>query len=141
MIQQISSSENNYNNIKQNIILSSLGGLALGGKETYNTFYKIKRSKDSYVNLMKGFYIKNEKTLEKDLKMKNIQEIEIQERISYYSKLRKECIQKFKSNYRNEVRKIKKFAPLKISIKTLSGAIIGLGTSILISYIKNRTKN
>lgn len=135
MIQKINPSDNN-----RNIILASLGGISWGGKEVYNTFSQIKESKNSYINLMKGFYFNNEKTLENNLREKNITETEIKERISYYTKLRKENIQKFKSDCRTKVHKIKKFAPLKITLKTLGGAAIGLGISLLINYIKDRTK-
>ncbi len=134
MLQKINPSDNN-----RNIILASLGGISWGGKEVYNTFSQIKKSKNSYVYLMKGFYFSNEKTLEKDLRRKNITEPEIKEQISYYTKLRKENIQKLKSDCRTKVNKIKKFAPSKITLKTLGGAVIGLGTSLLINYIKDKT--
>ena len=133
MISTINSTDN-----KRHITLASVGGIAWGGKEVYNTFSKIKESKNSYIYIMKGFYIKNEKTLEKDLKEKNNTETEIKKQVSQYKKLRKKAIQQFKSNCRTQVNRIKKFAPLKISAKTLGGTAIGLGISLLIGYIKDK---
>lgn len=122
---------------KRNIALASVGAIAWGGKEVYNTFSQIKERKNSYINIMKGFYLNNEKTLEKDLKEQNYTETVIKAQVSYYKKLRKESIEKFKSDCRTEVKKIKKFAPLKITAKTLGGAAIGFGLSYFISYIKH----
>ncbi len=135
MISAINSTDN-----KRHITLASVGGIAWGSKEVYNTFSKIKESKNSYIYIMKGFYIKNEKTLEKDLKEKNNTETEIKKQVSLYKKLRKKAIQQFKSNCRTQVNRIKKFAPLKISAKTLGGIAIGLGISLLIDYIKDKKK-
>ena len=135
MISTINSTDN-----KRHITLASVGGIAWGSKEVYNTFSKIKESKNSYIYIMKGFYIKNEKTLEKDLKEKNNTETEIKKQVSQYKKLRKKAIQQFKSNCRTQVNRIKKFAPLKISAKTLGGIAIGLGISLLIDYIKDKKK-
>ena len=135
MISTINSTDN-----KRHITLASVGGIAWGGKEVYNTFSKIKESKNSYIYIMKGFYIKNEKTLEKDLKEKNNTETEIKKQVSQDKKLRKKAIQQFKSNCRTKVNRIKKFAPLKISAKTLGGIAIGLGISLLIDYIKDKKK-
>ena len=45
-----------------------------------------------------------------------------------------------KQQFKQEIKTIKKQAPLKISLKTLGGAAIGLGISFLIGYIKDKTK-
>ena len=52
MISSISSSDN-----KRSIILACAGGAVWGGKEVYNTLSKIKDSKETYKNLMIGFYL------------------------------------------------------------------------------------
>ena len=77
---------------------------------------------------------------EEYLKEKNNTETEIKKQVSLYKKLRKKAIQQFKSNCRTQVNRIKKFAPLKISAKTLGGIAIGLGISLLIDYIKDKKK-
>lgn len=133
MISSISSSDN-----KRNIILACAGGAAWGGKEVYNTLSKIKDSKETYKNLMIGFYYGHEKSFEKDLRKQNIPELEIKNRTDNYKKIRKQQIEKFKSDCRTNVQKIKKYAPFKIPAKIISGAAIGLGISYCISYINKR---
>lgn len=131
MISAVSPSDNN----KRNIILASAGGIAWGGKEVYNTFSKIKDSKETYKNLMIGFYYGHEKSFEKDLRKQNIPELEIKSRTDNYKKIRKQQIEKFKTDCRTNIQKIKKYAPFKVSAKIIGGAAIGLGISYCISYI------
>ncbi len=131
MISAVSPSDNN----KRNIILASAGGIAWGGKEVYNTFSKIKDSKETYKNLMIGFYYGHEKSFEKDLRKQNIPELEIKNSTDNYKKIRKQQIEKFKSDCRTNIQKIKKYAPFKVSAKIIGGAAIGLGISYCISYI------
>ena len=95
----------NLTDNKRHIAIASVSGIAWGGKEVYNTFSKIKESKNSYISIMKGFYLNNEKTLEKDLREKNNTETEIKKQVSHYKKLREKDIQQFKSNCRTQVKK------------------------------------
>lgn len=132
MISAINSSDK-----KRHMALASTGGLAWGGKEVYNTFSKIKESKDLYKNLMIGFYYGHEKDFEQNLRQQNLPEAEINERTARYKKIRKEQIETFKHDCRTEVKKIKKYAPLKITAKTFGGAAIGFGLSHIYSNIKS----
>ena len=135
MISAINSSDN-----KRHITLASIGGIAWGAKEAYNTSSKIKESKDLYKNLMIGFYYGHEKDFEQNLRQQNLPEAEINERTALYKKIRKEQIETFKHDCRTEVKKIKKYAPFKITAKTIGGAAIGFGISCLFSYIKDKNK-
>ena len=82
----------------------------------------------------------SQEELNKQATEQNNTETEIKKQVSLYKKLRKKAIQQFKSNCRTQVNRIKKFAPLKISAKTLGGIAIGLGISLLIDYIKDKKK-
>lgn len=53
---------------------------------------------------------------------------------------RKNFLTRNKECFKQQKKIIKKEAPFKITLKTLGGATIGLGISLLINYIKDRTK-
>lgn len=145
MISSISSSDN-----KRHIALTAIGGAAWGAKEVYNTRTELLDRKDIFKNIMKDiFYNKQHIELEKqyfDKQLKDAEKFgniffnnEKQSINKYYQNiqnLKKETKQQFKQ----EIKTIKKQAPLKISLKTLGGAVIGLGISFLIGYIKDKTK-
>lgn len=59
MIQKISSSDNKYN-LKQNIILASTGGIALGAKEAYDTRQELISTKESFKFLLKTLFYNKE---------------------------------------------------------------------------------
>lgn len=145
MISSISSSDN-----KRSIILACASGAVWGGKEVYNTRQELLINKASFKIIMKDiFYNKENIDLEKqdfDRQLKNAKKLgknffnlENQSINKYYQNiqnLKNDTKQKFKQ----KIKTIKKQAPLKITLKTLGGAVIGLGISFLFNYIKNRTK-
>ena len=59
MIQKISSSDNKYN-LKQNIILASAGGIALGAKEAYDTRQELSNKKQFFKKFMKTVFYDND---------------------------------------------------------------------------------
>ena len=137
MVSALNSSDN-----KRHITLAAIGGAAWGAKEGYNTVTNIHNSKESYKNIMKGFYYTTKPgsirdLFEEDLRSLGLSEKEISKSADSYMKGRKQDVEKLKKNCRNEVKKIKKSAPLKITAKTFGGAAIGFGLSDLISYIKS----
>lgn len=134
MISAINSSDN-----KRHITLASVGGIAWGSKEVYNTFSKIKESKNTYKHLMLGLYMSDKQDYKNQQKHYLPEDTE-QHILSDSNKKLKANVEKFKSNCRFEIKKIKKFAPLKITTKILGGIAIGLGISLIISYIKDRKK-
>lgn len=149
MIQKISSSDNKKNP-KQNIILASAGGIALGAKEAYDTKQELSNKKQIFKKLMKTVFYDND-YLEKEKKYFN-QQLEKSKNLGeYFHNLEQQSIDNFYNNvktlikdtkqeFKQEISTIKKQAPFKITLKTLGGAAIGLGISLLINYIKNKTK-
>ena len=138
MISSISSSDN-----KRHIALTAIGGAAWGAKEVYNTRTELLDRKDIFKNIMKDiFYNKQHIELEKQYFDKQLKDAEKFGNIFLNNE--KQNIQNLKNEtkqqFKQEIKTIKKQAPLKISLKTLGGAAIGLGISFLIGYIKDKTK-
>lgn len=145
MISSISSSDN-----KRHIALTAIGGAAWGAKEVYNTRKELLDRKNIFKNIMKDiFYNKQHIELEKQYFDKQLKDAEKFGNIFFNNE--KQSINKYYQNIQNlknetkqqfkqEIKTIKKQAPLKISLKTLGGAAIGLGISFLIGYIKDKTK-
>lgn len=149
MIPKISSSDNK-NKQKQNIILASAGGIALGAKEAYDTKQELSNKKQIFKKLMKTVFYDND-YLEKEKKYFNQQLEKSKNLEEYFHNLEQQSIDNFYNNvktlikdtkqeFKQEISTIKKQAPFKITLKTLGGATIGLGISLLINYIKDRTK-
>lgn len=150
MISSISSSDN-----KRSIILACAGGAVWGGKEVYNTRKELLNTKNTYKFWLKSVIgskesdLKREKLYESILsharnidKMvpgKNYEQKELLN-INKLKKSRKEFLIENKNCFKKQIQETKKQAPLKISLKTLGGAVIGLGISFLIGYIKDKTK-
>lgn len=121
-----------------------------GAKEVYNTRKELLDRKDIFKNIMKDiFYNKQHIELEKQYFDKQLKDAEKFGNIFFNNE--KQSINKYYQNIQNlknetkqqfkqEIKTIKKQAPLKISLKTLGGAAIGLGISFLIGYIKDKTK-
>lgn len=154
MIPKISSSDNK-NKQKQNIILASTGGIVWGTKEIFNTKNELLQNRNTYkvwlktVTESKEFELKREELYENILslarkvdKIDTKQNCEQHEReiINKLKNERKNFITRNKECFKQQKKIIKKEAPLKITLKTLGGATIGLGISLLINYIKDRTK-
>lgn len=147
MIQKINSSDNKYN-LKQNIILASIGGTALGAIEANETRKELISTKESFKFLLKTLFYNKEHNnaideyfkseLEK-ISFKHIKE-KTQKSIDEYYQNTAKLMKKTKQDYKNRIKDIKSKAPLKIALKTLGGAAIGLGISLLINYIKDKTK-
>ena len=148
MISSISSSDN-----KRHIALTAIGGAAWGAKELYNTRTELLDRKDIFKNIMKDiFYNKQHIELEKqyfDKQLKDAEKFgniflnnEKQSINKYYQNIQniQNLKNETKQQFKQEIKTIKKQAPLKISLKTLGGAAIGLGISFLIGYIKDKTK-
>ncbi len=147
MIQKISSLDNK-NNQKQNIILASAGGIALGAKEAYDTRQDLISTKESFKFLLKTLFYNKEhndaideffKSELESIEFKHIKEKTKKSIDEYYQNTAK-LIKKTKQDYKNIIKETKTKAPLKIGTKTIFGAIIGLGISLLINYIKDKTK-
>lgn len=150
MISSISSSDN-----KRHIALTAIGGAAWGAKEVYNTRKELLNTKNTYKFWLKSVIgskesdLKREKLYESILsharnidKMvpgKNYEQKELLN-INKLKKSRKEFLIENKNCFKKQIQDTKKYAPLKISLKTLGGAAIGLGISFLIGYIKDKTK-
>ena len=154
MIPKISSSDNK-NKQKQNIILASTGGIVWGTKEIFNTKNELLQNRNTYkiwlktVTESKELELKREELYENILslarkvdKIDTKQNCEQHEReiINKLKNERKNFITRNKECFKQQKKIIKKEAPLKITLKTLGGATIGLGISLLINYIKDRTK-
>lgn len=110
-----------------------------GAKEVYNTrkelldiFYN-----KQHIELEKQYFDKQLKDAEKfgNIFLNN----EKQSINKYYQNIQN-LKNETKQQFKQEIKTIKKQAPLKISLKTLGGAAIGLGISFLIGYIKDKTK-
>ena len=121
-----------------------------GAKEVYNTRTELLDRKDIFKNIMKDiFYNKQHIELEKqyfDKQLKDAEKFgniflnnEKQSINKYYQNIQN-LKNETKQQFKQEIKTIKKQAPLKISLKTLGGAAIGLGISFLIGYIKDKTK-
>ena len=154
MIPKISSSDNK-NKQKQNIILASAGGIVWGTKEIFNTKNELLQNRNTYKVWLKTVTESKESELKREELYENIlslarkvdkidtkQNCEQHEReiINKLKNERKNFITRNKECFKQQKNIIKKEAPLKITIKTLGGATIGLGISLLINYIKNKTK-
>lgn len=154
MIQKISSSDNK-NNPKQNIILASTGGIVWGTKEIFNTKNELLQNRNTYKVWLKTVTESKESELKREELYENIlslarkvdkintkQNCEQHEReiINKLKNERKNFLTRNKECFKQQKKIIKKEAPLKITLKTLGGATIGLGISLLINYIKDRTK-
>lgn len=154
MIQKISSLDNK-NNQKQNIILASAGGIALGAKEIFNTKNELLQNRNTYKVWLKTVTESKESELKREELYENIlslarkvdkintkQNCEQHEReiINKLKNERKNFLTRNKECFKQQKKIIKKEAPLKITLKTLGGATIGLGISLLINYIKDKTK-
>ncbi len=154
MIQKISSSDNKYNH-KQNIILASTGGIVWGTKEIFNTKNELLQNRNTYKVWLKTVTESKESELKREELYENIlslarkvdkintkQNCEQHEReiINKLKNERKNFLTRNKECFKQQKNIIKKEAPFKIALKTLGGATIGLGISLLINYIKDRTK-
>ena len=154
MIPKISSSDNK-NNPKQNIILASTGGIVWGTKEIFNTKNELLQNRNTYKVWLKTVTESKESELKREELYENIlslarkvdkintkQNCEQHEReiINKLKNERKNFLTRNKECFKQQKKIIKKEAPLKITLKTLGGATIGLGISLLINYIKDRTK-
>lgn len=154
MIPKISSSDNK-NKQKQNIILASTGGIVWGTKEIFNTKNELLQNKNTYKVWLKTVTESKESELKREELYENIlslarkvdkidtkQNCEQHEReiINKLKNERKNFITRNKECFKQQKKIIKKEAPLKITLKTLGGATIGLGISLLINYIKDKTK-
>ena len=154
MIQKISSSDNKYN-LKQNIILASIGGTVWGTKEIFNTKNELLQNRNTYKVWLKTVTESKESELKREELYENIlslarkvdkidtkQNCEQHEReiINKLKNERKNFLTRNKECFKQQKKIIKKEAPFKIALKTLGGAAIGLGISLLINYIKDRTK-
>ncbi len=154
MIPKISSSDNK-NNPKQNIILASTGGIVWGTKEICNTKNELLQNRNTYKVWLKTVTESKESELKREELYENIlslarkvdkidtkQNCEQHEReiINKLKNERKNFLTRNKECFKQQKNIIKKEAPLKITLKTLGGATIGLGISLLINYIKDRTK-
>ena len=154
MIQKISSSDNKYNP-KQNIILASTGGIVWGTKEIFNTKNELLQNRNTYKVWLKTVTESKESELKREELYENIlslarkvdkintkQNCEQHEReiINKLKNERKNFLTRNKECFKQQKNIIKKEAPFKIALKTLGGAAIGLGISLLINYIKDRTK-
>lgn len=151
MIQKISSSENK----KQNIILASTGGIVWGTKEIFNTKNELLQNRNTYkvwlktVTESKESELKREELYENILSLaRKVDKIDTKQNCEQHER---EIINKLKNEHKNFITRnkecfkqqkkiIKKEAPFKITLKTLGGATIGLGISLLINYIKDKTK-
>ena len=146
MISAINSSDN-----KRHITIASIGGIAWGAKEAYNTRINLSAQKNSFKKILKNvFYNKNyNEALDGHLNkqaeyFQNIgagyfSDKEKLANKEFYNKV-KELIENTKQETRNNIKKIKKYAPFKITAKTIGGAAIGFGISCLFSYIKDKNK-
>lgn len=154
MIPKISSSDNKKNP-KQNIILASTGGIVWGTKEIFNTKNELLQNRNTYKVWLKTVTESKESELKREELYENIlslarkvdkidtkQNCEQHEReiINKLKNERKNFLTRNKECFKQQKKIIKKEAPLKITLKTLGGATIGLGISLLINYIKDRTK-
>ena len=154
MIPKISSSDNK-NNPKQNIILASTGGIVWGTKEIFNTKNELLQNRNTYKVWLKTVTESKESELKREELYENIlslarkvdkidtkQNCEQHEReiINKLKNERKNFLTRNKECFKQQKKIIKKEAPLKITLKTLGGATIGLGISLLINYIKDKTK-
>ena len=154
MIPKISSSDNK-NNPKQNIILASTGGIVWGTKEIFNTKNELLQNRNTYKVWLKTVTESKESELKREELYENIlslarkvdkintkQNCEQHEReiINKLKNERKNFLTRNKERFKQQKNIIKKEAPFKIALKTLGGATIGLGISLLINYIKDRTK-
>lgn len=154
MIPKISSSDNK-NKQKQNIILASTGGIVWGTKEIFNTKNELLQNRNTYKVWLKTVTESKESELKREELYENIlslarkvdkidtkQNCEQHEReiINKLKNERKNFITRNKECFKQQKKIIKKEAPLKITLKTLGGATIGLGISLLINYIKDKTK-
>ena len=154
MIPKISSSDNK-NNPKQNIILASTGGIVWGTKEIFNTKNELLQNRNTYKVWLKTVTESKESELKREELYENIlslarkvdkintkQNCEQHEReiINKLKNERKNFLTRNKECFKQQKNIIKKEAPFKIALKTLGGATIGLGISLLINYIKDRTK-
>lgn len=140
MISALNSSDN-----KRHITLAAIGGAAWGAKEGYNTRENLISEKKSFKNILKAVFYNKEYNDAQDKYLKQqenflgngvFQNKEKQINKEYYNKIN-QLIGNLKQDTRNNIKKIKKSAPLKITAKTFCGAAIGFGLSYLISYIKN----
>ena len=149
MIPKISSSDNK-NNPKQNIILASTGGIVWGTKEIFNTKNELLQNRNTYKVWLKTVTESKESELKREELYENIlslarkvdkintkQNCEQHEReiINKLKNERKNFLTRNKECFKQQKNIIKKEAPFKIALKT-----IGLGISLLINYIKDRTK-
>ena len=154
MIPKISSSDNK-NNPKQNIILASTGGIVWGTKEIFNTKNELLQNRNTYKVWLKTVTESKESELKREELYENIlslarkvdkintkQNCEQHEReiINKLKNERKNFLTRNKECFKQQKNIIKKEAPFKIALKTLGGATIGLGISLLINYLKDRTK-
>ena len=154
MIPKISSSDNK-NNPKQNIILASTGGIVWGTKEIFNTKNELLQNRNTYKVWLKTVTESKESELKREELYENIlslarkvdkintkQNCEQHEReiINKLKNERKNFLTRNKECFKQQKNIIKKEAPFKIALKTLGGATIGLGISLLINYIKDKTK-
>lgn len=154
MIPKISSSDNKKNP-KQNIILASTGGIVWGTKEIFNTKNELLQNRNTYKVWLKTVTESKESELKREELYENIlslarkvdkintkQNCEQHEReiINKLKNERKNFLTRNKECFKQQKNIIKKEAPFKIALKTLGGATIGLGISLLINYIKDRTK-
>ena len=154
MITKISSSDNK-NNPLQNIILASTGGIVWGTKEIFNTKNELLQNRNTYKVWLKTVTESKESELKREELYENIlslarkvdkidtkQNCEQHEReiINKLKNERKNFLTRNKECFKQQKNIIKKEAPFKIALKTLGGATIGLGISLLINYIKDRTK-
>ena len=140
---------------KQNIILASTGGIVWGTKEIFNTKNELLQNRNTYKVWLKTVTESKESELKREELYENIlslarkvdkintkQNCEQHEReiINKLKNERKNFLTRNKECFKQQKNIIKKEAPFKIALKTLGGATIGLGISLLINYIKDRTK-
>lgn len=141
MISAIGSSDK-----KRHIVLATIGGVVWGAKEGYNTRIDVIQEKNSYKYILKTVFYNKEHNDAQDKYIKQhgnyfgnrfFHDKEKQINKEYYNKIN-QLIKNLKQDTRNNIKKIKKSALLKIPAKIIGGAAIGFGLSYLISFVKNK---
>ncbi len=105
MIQKISSSDNKYN-LKQNIILASAGGIALGAKEAYDTRQELSNKKQFFKKFMKTVFYDND-YLEKEKNYFNQQLEKSKNFGEYFNNLEQQSIDNFYKNVKTLIKDTK----------------------------------
>lgn len=146
----ISAVNNSQQNNKLNVLLSTVGGSVWAAKEIYNTHEDLTSQKSYFRSFLKGFYNKGLRESDQKLCREELERARLRDKIfpsgGFEERIKKiieeselygkSIVKEYKNKFKTNIKKIKRYAPLKIAAKFLGGAAIGLGLSYLISYFK-----